>query len=908
MLAQSRPRPYSCTTVNDLSARLQDALGREFRVERELPLGGLGRLFLATDPSHRQVVVQVLPPDIAERLDTRRFLEAVERASRLRHPQLEPVLSAGATGDLVWCVLPRPHGESVRFRLHRDGGLTAAEVTQVLHDVADALAYGHEQGLAHGDVKPDNIVLVGERAVLAEYGLRAALSAALGGEGASGQAADVHALAVAGQQMLGGADTPVAKVLARALSIDPGEHFASAEVFRDAVGTPPSARRLRARRRVVTAVVLLGLLALMVIRQIRSTQPLDPGLIAVAPFEVLDPAHGLWREGLVTLLSANLDGAGPLRTVSPTVVVRTWENDPDARTAVALGERTGAGVVLLGRVVRVGGDSVRITASLVDAEAEHAIGDLQVVDHESRIDYMGDQLTVQVLAMLGRTRPIGAVRRASLGTSSLAAVKAYLLGEQFYRRSEWDSAIAHYRQAIELDSTFALALYRAGIVLGWQSSASDTLSTLYLRRAAAHNRGLPTRESLLVASQGLQAALEAGDGASDYWRNYRRLYATVDAATRRYPRDPEAWHERGEVRYHYPAFAMRAEARLAFDHAIILDSGFAPAYVHGTELALRMGDRPGALRYLEAFGRLASRDTYAGAARLTLALLDPRRAQSPEVQQVLDSAGHELLTAVMQTFRGWPDTNITGVRLLRTLVGGRAGPVSLEGDPSYAGLLVDGLTFHGMLDEAWRTYGQRPGRLYAALAWAGGVPEDSAAALFDRALHEEGGPLTPAVLAAPWWQRRGDRPSLQALARIASERARTAATPRERLLMRYGADVANAFLALASGDTARGLAGLAALPDTVCSTCELLRVAYAWTLVEARRDSTAHVVLGRDAPGETTALIPFWELARARLAVRERRTADAITAYRFVRDAWHHADPTLQPWVREAVQQLRRLE
>jgi len=889
--------------VTDLAARLQDALGAAYRVERELPLGGLGRLFLAIDAAGSAVVVQVLPPDIAARLDPQRFVRQVERVSRLRHPHLLPVVAAGAQGDLVWCVAPRPAGESVRFRLQRDGGLAADEVVQVLHDVADALAYGHGQGIGHGDLKPDSIYLVGGRAVLADYGLRSSLAAALDGETADPRA-DVHALAVAGEQMLGGTRPPLREVLERALSIDAGEHYTSAEALREAVGTPPSARRLRARRRVVAAAVLLGLLGLLVVRQLSTRQPLDPDVVAVAPFEVLDPAHGLWREGLVTLVSGNLDGAGPLRTVSPTVVIRSWQGTADAQSAAALGRRTGAGLVLFGRVVRVGGDSVRITASLVDATAQRTLAEVQLVDAESRLDQMGDLLTVRVLEALARTRPIGAVRRASLGSSSLTAMKAFLLGEQFYRRSEWDSALAHYQDAIALDSTFALALYRAGIVTGWRLTASDTLSTNYLKRAAAHNRALPPRESLLVTAESLSAALEEGSSSPGYWRNYRRLYATVDAATRRYPRDPEAWYERGEMRYHYNLYTTFAETRVAFDHAILLDSAFAPAYIHPVELALQMGDPDGARAYLDRYLALRTRDTYADAAQLTLALLDPRRAASPEVTAILDTASLGLLTATIQSFGGWPDTLRTAIRLLHHQLALQ--PSAAESAAVRQGL-ADEYLYHGQLGEAYAALGERANGLYVALAWAGGINPSRAEAWIGAALNpSSGAPFTFAVQAAPWWATRGDSMSLRALEREAERRGRQAPPP-QRLYYRFAADAARAFQALVRGDTTGALARFTALPDTACGTCTLYAYVRAGLLAAAGPDSVAQRVLARDPPGFSYPLAPFWMLWRARVAARAGDRDGAVAAYRYVRDAWQAADPSLQPHVREATAALARL-
>ncbi|HEY2805410.1 MAG TPA: protein kinase, partial [Gemmatimonadales bacterium] len=296
-------------------ARLQEALGSAYQIERELPLGGLGRLFLATEvASGRQVSVQALPPDLASRVDLVRFRDAVDRVARLKHPGILPLISAGTRDDIVFCVWPHPSGESLRYRLIRDGGLGAEETVQVLHDVSNALAYGHEHGVVHGDLRPDNIYVQDGRAFIAEFGIRSALNAALGSEGGMDARADVHALAVAGQQMLAGRTTATATVLARALSIDPGEQFTDAAAFHDALGAPPSSKRRARRWRLVTGGAILAAALVVLLFQTRARMPLDPDLIAIAPFDVFDQSHEVWREGLVTVLSANLDGAGPLRT------------------------------------------------------------------------------------------------------------------------------------------------------------------------------------------------------------------------------------------------------------------------------------------------------------------------------------------------------------------------------------------------------------------------------------------------------------------------------------------------------------------------------------------------------------------------------------------------------------------
>ncbi len=439
----------------------------------------------------------------------------------------------------------------------------------------------------------------------------------------------------------------------------------------------------------------------------------------MAPLDGLDAEHDVWREGLVTVMSANLDGAGPLRTVAPSIVVRHWSGRADAASATALARRTGARLALFGRMARAGGDSIRVTMTLLDAEAGTSLAELRVVD--SRLDRLADTLTVRVLRELSRSRAIGAVRAATLRARSLPALKAFLVGEQHYRRSEWDSALANYQQAIELDSTFALALYRAGLVLGWISNSSDSLSNDYLLRAGAHNRGLAPRDSLLVLSESLSAALET-DLDPAYWRNIRRVYAVTEQLVRRYPRDPEAWFEFGDVRYHNPAFARQVRMREAFDQALGLDSAFAPAYFHSIELALQLGDRDGALRYMDRYAALRPRDIEADGVRLARLLLEPTATHLAAARAVLDTASADLLVSTAQYFRGWDDTSETSIRLARLLPGRRSSTPDYADPEFQRRRLAMSLAYHGHLHDAG-AQGSTGSvtHVFAAAAWMGGI-------------------------------------------------------------------------------------------------------------------------------------------------------------------------------------------
>src|SRR2546425_9672662 len=167
--------------MTDLLARLQTALGPTYRVERELSGGGMSRVFLARERElERQVVVKVLPPEMAAGVNAERFRREIQLAASLQHPHIVPLLAAGHADDLVYYTMPLIEGESLRAKLAHEGELPIAEAVRILRDVADALAYAHAHGVAHRDIKPDNVLITNHHAVVTDFGVAKALSESSG--------------------------------------------------------------------------------------------------------------------------------------------------------------------------------------------------------------------------------------------------------------------------------------------------------------------------------------------------------------------------------------------------------------------------------------------------------------------------------------------------------------------------------------------------------------------------------------------------------------------------------------------------------------------------------------------------------------------------------------------------------
>jgi serine/threonine-protein kinase len=162
----------------DLQARLQQSLGASYTLERELAGGGMSRVFLAEETSlGRRVVIKVLPPDLAAGVSAERFTREVQVAARLQHPHIVPVHATGEAADLPFYTMPFVDGDTLRARIVR-GAVPLEEAVRILRDVARALEYAHAHGVVHRDIKPENIFLAGSSAVVSDFGIAKAISAA----------------------------------------------------------------------------------------------------------------------------------------------------------------------------------------------------------------------------------------------------------------------------------------------------------------------------------------------------------------------------------------------------------------------------------------------------------------------------------------------------------------------------------------------------------------------------------------------------------------------------------------------------------------------------------------------------------------------------------------------------------
>lgn len=158
---------------------LAEALGDRYSLERELGRGGMATVYLARDVHQQELVaVKVMHPNLATALDSERFLREMGIAASLAHPLIVPLSDSGNAGGVLYYIMPYIEGESLYERLQRERRLSLDDALQITHDVAAALGYAHSRGVLHRDVKPENILLAGGQALVADFGLARAIGAA----------------------------------------------------------------------------------------------------------------------------------------------------------------------------------------------------------------------------------------------------------------------------------------------------------------------------------------------------------------------------------------------------------------------------------------------------------------------------------------------------------------------------------------------------------------------------------------------------------------------------------------------------------------------------------------------------------------------------------------------------------
>jgi serine/threonine-protein kinase len=156
---------------------VQRAFEGQYQVVREIGKGGNARIYLARDGDGRQVALKVLHPELLVSVAADRFLREIRLCSQLQHPHIAHLLDSGERDWIVYYVMTYVEGPTLREQLGRVTRLSLGETVRLADNLLDALDHAHGRGIVHRDVKPENVVLAAEGAVLLDFGIARAVAA-----------------------------------------------------------------------------------------------------------------------------------------------------------------------------------------------------------------------------------------------------------------------------------------------------------------------------------------------------------------------------------------------------------------------------------------------------------------------------------------------------------------------------------------------------------------------------------------------------------------------------------------------------------------------------------------------------------------------------------------------------------
>ncbi|HSG49044.1 MAG TPA: hypothetical protein VLA43_14580, partial [Longimicrobiales bacterium] len=230
--------------------------------------------------------------------------------------------------------------------------------------------------------------------------------------------------------------------------------------------------------------------------------------IAVVPFDVRGQDLEIWREGMVDLLSNNMDGVGGFRTIDPRTVLARWKEGvgddptPDLDVALRAAGATGARYALVGSVVGLG-DNVRIVSNVYDLDTRREVAQGQAEGPAGDVLRLVDDLAVGTIrSLLSSTGREGAgdLTAETLTTGSLDALREFLEGERHYRRGEFAEAVQSFERAVAADTSFAIGLVRLSEAYGWLEAMGSEKMREYGDKAVAHADRLPPRYQFIMSA------------------------------------------------------------------------------------------------------------------------------------------------------------------------------------------------------------------------------------------------------------------------------------------------------------------------------------------------------------------------------------------------------------------------
>lgn len=330
-------------------------------------------------------------------------------------------------------------------------------------------------------------------------------------------------------------------------------------------------------------------------------------VIAVLPFETSGPGLEEMGEGLVDLLSRNLDEVGAIRTVEPRTVLSNWRRWAESAESsldgqLSVGREVAAGSILTGSLVAVGSE-VRLSGDLYSVDGAR-LASASVDGTSEELLALVDSLSLALLREIWRSRaPLPRFNVSAITTGDPEAVRAYLEGNKQYRASRWEDAQRSFQRAISADSTFAAAYYMLVRTTLWLTGGPerDQMIARELEVAQRFADRLPARERTLLHAEVLT---HAGDieQAMDTLRSYLE----------RYPDDPAAMFALADDEFHAGEVVRPVPERIRrFDAVLDRDPSFVPALIHPLELSFAAGDTLLIRRYVTRLEIAAPPETLA---------------------------------------------------------------------------------------------------------------------------------------------------------------------------------------------------------------------------------------------------------------------------------------------------------
>jgi len=487
-----------------MQEKVTEALKDRYTITREIGRGGMATVYLAEDFRHgRDVAVKVLHPDLASALGADRFLREIRLAARLNHPRILPLFDSGEAGGFLYYVMPFIEGESLRDRLNRDRQLTLEEALDIGRGVAGALDYAHRHNIVHRDIKPENIMLNEGEAMVMDFGIAKALTAAgadtltqigmvvgtpayVSPEQAAGEVeidgrSDQYSLGCVLFEMLSGERPftgPTAQAvlnkrftepvpsLAKVLQGVPDEIDAA---LSKALAKDPAAR-------FDTASAFARALVPLVIATPTST-PVPEGVQAVKSIAVLpftntspDPENEYFTDGMAEEIINALAKIKSLGVASRTSTFALKGKTEDIRE---IGKRLEVSTVLEGSVRKMG-NKIRVSAQLINVANGLQLWSERYDREMDDVFAIQDEIAQNIVKAL-RVVLSDEEKRAieKVATDNVQAYDYYLRGRKFFhqnRRTSIEFARQMFTRAIEVDPNYARA--HAGI--------ADCCSILYM--------------------------------------------------------------------------------------------------------------------------------------------------------------------------------------------------------------------------------------------------------------------------------------------------------------------------------------------------------------------------------------------------------------------------------------------